>query len=36
MRAKRAVQTLAFLALAMLPSAAWAGYCGAARYNCLL
>ena len=33
MRAKSVVRALAAIALAMLPSAAWAGYCGVARYN---
>ncbi|HCK42747.1 MAG TPA: hypothetical protein DHW22_14065, partial [Planctomycetaceae bacterium] len=33
MRAKAAMQALAILALAVLPSVARAGYCGAARYN---
>ena len=33
MRAKSAVRALAAIALAMLPSAAWAGYCGVARYS---
>ncbi len=33
MRAKTALQALAAIAIVMLPSAAWAGYCGAARYN---
>ena len=33
MRANVGVSVLATLVLAMLPSAALAGYCGAARYN---